>query len=937
MVEHNLNPANAAYVEQLFREWSDDSESVPAEWREYFSTLPDAAGPPAAAGLVSPGQSSDERPSDGVVTPAQKTTSARQSRVDSLIWAYRDAGYVHADLNPLKGYGTPDLEYLFVMIEGIYESLSLEEHGLSEADLDSVFSAGRYLKPSRATLRQIVAVLRETYCGYIGAEILHIRNKPIRRWLIEKMEASAGPPGWSQEQKTEIQQDLIRAGEFERFLHSHYVGQKRFSLEGSEVLIPALHYLVNTAEKNGIQEIVLGMAHRGRLNVLTHVLGKPPFEIFSTFEDSHQPHTYGGSGDVKYHLGYSLDHRHEDGGVIHISLAPNPSHLESIDPVVEGKARGVQERRGDRNRKKVVPVLIHGDAAFTGQGVVAETLNFSGLRGYRTGGTIHVIVNNQIGFTTASRDARSTFFPTDPAKAMSIPIFHVNGDRPEHVLKAMDLALQYRQKFGFDVVVDIFCYRKYGHNEADEPSFSHPIMYKLIKNRPSAATIYGQELDGGNVYSTEDQQRFRLRYREQLAAALEKARQNPVPFQMDAFQTGEWKQFTNGYSWDPVPTRISRKTLADVGKKLTEIPAGFHVHPKLGRILGDKTGCLKTGEAIDWATAEALAFASLLTEGVPIRLSGEDCGRGTFSQRHAVWWDMSAAEPKSYIPLQHLSAGQAPFAVYDSPLSEFSVLGYEYGYALARPKILVIWEAQFGDFSNGAQVIIDQFIAAGESKWFRSNGLVMLLPHGYEGQGPEHSSAHLERYLQLCAEDNIQVCYPTLPAQFFHLLRRQMKRRFRKPLIVMTPKSLLRHKQAVSTASEFTAGAFQEALDDPSAPRGAATLVFCSGKIYYDLRQRRQELERTDVALIRLEQLYPFPVRQIAEILACYGKAKRFLWLQEEPRNRGAWHFVRDRLGGLLGDSEPAYVGRDESASPAVGSFKLHLSQLEAVMQGVFT
>lgn len=950
-MDRNFHPANSPFLEELYESWLENHESVPPDWQEYFQTINGAttqitkAHPRQAKAY--PRQASADRARDSADRVGQDL-AFKQGRVDSLIWAYRDVGYLYANLNPLEGYRTPDLEYSKKTIRGIYETLDPKAFGLSEEDMEVEFSSGAYLKPERAQLRTIIQSLKETYCSYIGAEILHIQNRPIRRWLIEKIETDKNKPRWNLEEKREILEDLVNTEELEHFIHSHYIGQKRFSLEGAEVLIPALHYIVNIAAHTGIQEIVLGMAHRGRLDVLSQILGKPVEEIFVTFEDNYKSHDYGGSGDVKYHLGCSLDHVNEDGSSTHISLVANPSHLESVDPVVEGKTRAVQDRIGDVNRKKVIPILIHGDAAFTGQGVVAETFNLSQTRGYRTGGTLHIIINNQIGFTTASQDARSTFFPTDMAKIMHVPIFHVNGDQPEHVIRAIDLAFQFRQKFGYDAVVDILCYRQFGHNEADEPSFTHPIMYKAIKGHPSVTKLYGEKLEREREVSKDQREAIRKDYRQRLQELLEKAKKGiSGDILNDAYQTGEWKEFTSFHSFDSVKTGFPETDLKRIARALTEVPDSFNIHPKLKRIVSARATRMQKGEGIDWATAEALSFGSLLLEGTPIRLSGEDSGRGTFSQRHAVWWDSSAEKPNPHIPLNHIAAKQARFSVYDSPLSEFSILGFEYGYALNQPKTLTLWEAQFGDFANGAQVIIDNFLASGESKWFRSNGLVMLLPHGFEGQGPEHSSAHLERYLQLCAEHNLQVSYPSTPAQYFHLLRRQMHRPYRKPLIVMTPKSLLRHALATSTLEDLVKGTFREVLWDPQ--RGAtkaSKLILCSGKVFYDLWQRREKGTHKTAsaastasaagALIRIEQLYPFPEKEIKEILHTYSEAKEVLWVQEEPQNRGAWSFVQPRIEALLGRKVLRYVGRNASASPATGSHAQHQAELELILENVF-
>jgi len=918
-----MDATNLALLEEMYEAWRGDQSSVSPDWRAYFRRMEQSQRPVVGSEAAA-----------GIEALAAQAHEVKQSRVDSLLWAHRESGYIYADINPLE-YRTPDLDYLQMSIEGVVKSIALEEFGLSEADLDTEFSAGPYLQPSRAPLREILANVRECYCSSMGVEIQHIQNRAIRRWLIEKIETNNNRPAWSAEQKRGLQEDLIRAEEFERFIQSQFVGQKRFSLEGGDVLIPALRYLIDRAARSGVQEMVFGSAHRGRLNILTNALAKPHVDIFAAFEDNYKPHMYGGGGDVKYHLGHSSDYTAGDGRRMHVSLVGNPSHLEAVDPVVEGKTRGVQRRRGDVNRKKVVPVLIHGDAAFRGQGVVSETFNLYMLRGYKTGGTIHVVVNNQIGFTTASKDARSTFFTTDVAKTCPVPILHVNGDDPDYVIRAMDLAFQFRQKFSYDVVVDIMCYRRLGHNETDEPSFTHPLMYKKIENHPSVIQIYGARLDKAGVLSLRDQDDFRTRYVGMLRHELERARGGHTPPATDAYGEGDWKDFRPGYSHDPVETAVPPKTLQKVGAALTSVPEGFRIHPKLQRFVAARRDSLQRGEGIDWAFAESLAFGTLLLEGYHVRLSGEDSARGTFSQRHSVWWDVTSDKPRSHVALNHIDAAQAHFSVYDSPLSEFSVLGFDYGYSLAQPRVLVLWEAQFGDFANGAQVIIDQFIVAGESKWQRASGLVMLLPHGYEGQGPEHSSAHLERYLQLCAQDNIQVCHPTTPAQYFHLLRRQMKRGFRKPLVVMTPKSLLRHKLAVSRVAELTDGHFEEVLDDPAKPAAARILLLCTGKIYYDLQQRRDAESRADVAIVRLEQLYPLPL-QLEAVLKRYRGCEQVRWVQEEPRNRGAWTFARERLQPLLGARPIEYTGRPEGASPAAGSHRQHESELEALLEGAF-
>ena len=911
------------YLEELYHQWRSDETSVTAEWREFFQT--------------------HEQVSDPGLHRQRKTTGDmvhKQSRVDSLLWAYRDVGYLQAKLNPLADVIT-DRNWT--------NPLSLSAFGLASEDLGLVFSAGRSLKPGQAALRTILDAFKETYCSRMGAEFLHIQDKQMRSWLIEKMESTRNKPKLTREQRKTILDDLIKAEEFEHFLHTTFIGQKRFSLEGAEVVIPALHFLVNSAHSRGITDIVIGTTHRGRLTILNRILGKPAREIFSEFQDVGTG-LYGGSGDVKYHLGYSLDHIHPDGSSIHVTLVANPSHLESVGPVVLGKTRAVQERRADSERRRVVPIILHGDAAFSGQGVVAEVFNLSQLRGYGTGGAIHLIINNQIGFTTSMRDARSTFFPTDVAKAMPVPIFHVNGDHPEIVAHALDLALQFRQTFQHDAVVDVFCYRRHGHNEGDEPSFTHPRMYTLIEKHPGIGALYGEFCDQEGITDSPERTRARTEYRVHLRQALKEP--PSAPPRPNSFQGSDWTGLQAAYTPDRVDTGVAEKTLHRIAHKLTAIPEGFHIHPKLKRILHDKQKSA-AADAIDWAFAESLAFGTLLVEGIPVRLSGQDSARGTFSQRHSVWWDVESSEPKPYVPLNTLDADQAVFSVFDSPLSEYSVLGFEYGFSLSQPKSLIMWEAQFGDFCNGAQVIIDNYIASAEAKWARASGLALLLPHGYEGQGPEHSSAHLERFLQLCAHENIQVCIPTTPAQYFHLLRRQMRRSFRKPLIIMTPKSLLRHPLVVSTLGQLAGGSFREIMDDGpgtgsagttsnAAPRSgsAATstqvvrmVCFCAGKIYYDLLQARQARHITDVALLRIEQLHPFPRDMLKKTLKRYKDVQCFRWVQEEPANRGAWAYFKQACATYVPEMNLQYAGREASASPATGSYKQHISEQQAVVQ----
>lgn len=912
-----LSGSNAAWLESLLE---DGEGTASTEWKRVLESGP--VPPVQTSGEVS--ASADTR----------QSVRDKQHKVDALVEAYRELGHLYAHINPLGSYMPPNLRYAWITQHGIGRELDPATYELTESDLDQVFTAPVSFDPPRATLREIIARLDRVYAGSMGSEFLHIRNRPMRRWLISQLETSERLKPWDDEELKRWQRDLIRSEEFESFVHSRFTGQKRFSLEGTEVLIPALRYLFTESGRRNIKDIVIGMAHRGRLNVLTNAMKKPASEIFAMFEGNYVPHTYGGSGDVKYHLGQSTDFELGDGRSVHISLVSNPSHLEAADPVVQGKARGTQRLKKDVTRKKVLPVLIHGDAAFSGQGIVAETFNMSQLRGYRTGGTIHIVVNNQIGFTTASADSRSTFFATDIAKVMPVPVFHANGDDPEAVMRSMELALRWRQKFGQDVVVDIVGYRRLGHNEADEPSFTHPIMYDLIRKHDSVSKIYGRILDNRDVYKEKEQEDFRRSYLDELKEAREAAKALKDYHGFNAL-TGDWARVKRGYSFDFPETGVPEKVLKAIAGRLLETPPEFKMHPKLDRFVKNRRKTVETGEGIDWAFAESLAFGSLLAEGRSVRLSGEDCGRGTFSQRHAVWWDVSSETPRQHTPLESLAAGSARFSVYDSPLSEFSILGFEYGYSITLPEILVLWEAQFGDFANGAQVIIDQFVSAGESKWARHSGIVMLLPHAYEGQGPEHSNAYLERYLSLCAEDNMQVANLTTPAQYFHVLRKQQHQDFRKPLILMTPKSLLRHPEARSSFAEITQGRFKTVLDDPETPELVENIVVCSGHVWYDLSAKRKEAIEADAnsepartKIIRLEQLYPFPEETLSELISGYKDIKRYIWAQEEPANRGAWSFTSQRLAEITGSSW-IYAGRPASASPATGSHGKHEEEKE--------
>ena len=914
------NRWNQDLIEGHYLRWQDNPDAVDASWRNFFEGFelgrtdgaPPGAPPPTSPPAAVP-----------VEVDADALELARaQAAVTRLIDAYREIGHYLADLDPLK---------LAVRRES-HELLEIEEFDLTEADLDRPFFS-RLFDPPQATLRELVDVLRRTYCGTIGIEYMHIRNRKVRLWLQDRMEPVRNHPRIDLKKKRRILWKLNAACLFENFLHSRYVGQKRFSLEGGEMLIPLLDAIVERAGTFGVREIVLGMPHRGRLNVLANTLHKPYSLIFHEFEGN-MPKTVGGDGDVKYHLGFSADHATADGHTVHLSLTANPSHLEAVGPVVEGRTRAKQRMFEDRDRKLGIPILIHGDAAFAGQGLVAETLNLSQLPGYRTGGTIHVVVNNQIGFTTAPNEGRSTKYCTDVAKMIEIPILHVNGDDPEAVVYAGELAAEFRETFGQDVVIDMVCYRKHGHNEGDEPAFTQPVMYEAIRRKKSVLDLYTRQLiDSGDLTQQEAdtlEETFRERL-ESIYKEVHDSKEAPEPLQ-PGFK-GPWEGLQPDYHWDAVETGVPADRLSLIAERLAAVPEGFTRNRKLDRIFGNRVGAMQDGGPIEWSYAEALAFGSLLLEGTPVRLSGQDSRRGTFSQRHSMLVDSQTGD--RYYPLNHLEPGkQAELCVYDSMLSEAAVLGFDYGYSLDAPHVLVCWEAQFGDFVNGAQVIIDQFIASGESKWGRGSGIVLLLPHGYEGQGPEHSSARLERFLQLCAEDNMQVVNCTTPAQYFHLLRRQIVRDFRKPLVVMTPKSLLRHKRCFSNVNEFTSGQFREVLDDGNPnPEQVRRVVLSAGKVYYDLLARREAAEKTsEVALVRLEQFYPFPAEALSSAFGRYPNAREWVWAQEESQNMGGWGFVAPRLEELTGQPFK-YVGRDASASPATGSLVIHQREQEELVE----
>jgi 2-oxoglutarate dehydrogenase E1 component len=805
--------------------------------------------------------------------------------------------------------------------------------GARQDELDRAIDFGTFRGATRGTLNELIERVLATYCGTLGVEYMHIPDREQRLWLQDRMEPTSNHPELSKDERLRILDGLTRAEGVEQFLQLRYPTQKRFSLEGAEALIPLLDLLADEAATLGVDEIVFGMPHRGRVNVLANILRKPYEMVLAEFEGSMLAREATGDGDVKYHLGYSHDRTTAAGQRIHLSLSANPSHLEAVDPVVEGVARAKQDHMADVERGRVVPVLMHGDAAFTGQGVVAETLTLSELDGYRTGGTIHIIVNNQIGFTTPPEAYRFTPYPSDVAKIIQAPVFHVNGDDPEAAVQAARLAIGFRQRFKKDVIIDLVCYRRHGHNELDDPTFTQPVMYEKIAKHPTAATLYRQRLVEEGVLTQDEATRKTAEFRELLDDAQGYARDFSPRQQIFVFG-GLWKGL--GWAADDwsANTAVAPEILREVAETFVHLPDDFNAHPKALKILEQRHQMVVEGKGIDWACAEALAIGSLLLEKTPVRFSGQDTARGTFSHRHAVLHDVRTGE--RYIPLDNIRGEQSQLVILDSMLSEYAVLGFEFGISMADPHRLVVWEAQFGDFANGAQIIIDQFLAASESKWQRMSGLVLLLPHGYEGQGPEHSSARLERFLQLCAEDNLQVCNFSTPAQYFHALRRQMHRNFRKPLVVMSPKSLLRHKAAVSTLDELTSGSFHPVLDDPAttgAPEAGITLerqqvkrvLLCSGKIYYALLAARRERRVQSVAIVRVEQLYPFPRAELEAIFASYPEARQVYWVQEEPQNMGAWLTTYPRLRRIVPESVTVdYVGRAEAASPAAGSYKVH-------------
>jgi 2-oxoglutarate dehydrogenase E1 component len=922
-----LFSANAAFIEGIYESYLEDRSSVPSEWQDYFDRLQLESNPGTAdishAGarqrMLDYAKSANSK-AVVATTSADESQSSKQVSVLQLINAFRFTGHRQANLDPLNQYERPHVP-----------ELDPATHGLDKGDMDQVFNTGSLHGPEQAPLREILDIVRSTYCGTIGAEYMHIVETAQKRWIQQRLESVLGKPNYDESKKRHLLGKVLAAGALEEYLHTKYVGQKRFSLEGGESLIPLMDQLVEDCGRHGVKEIVLGMAHRGRLNVLVNIVGKHPSKLFDEFEGRSREAR---SGDVKYHMGFSSDIE-TPGGSVHLTLGFNPSHLEIIDPVVEGSVRARQDRRCDVERNSVLPLLIHGDAAFAGQGVVMETFNLSQTRGYSTGGTVHIIFNNQIGFTTSDPlDSRSTLYCTDVAKIVQAPIFHVNADDPEAVAFVAQVALDFRMEFNKDVVIDMICYRKHGHSEADEPSATQPIMYQHVRNHPGVRKIYTDKLvDEGVIgpsYADEVTQSYQSSLDNNIVMSRPYADVTDTRFLInyEPYRLASWE--------DQVDTSISGELIDELTQKLVNYPDSFELHRAVKRINADRAAMGAGEKPLDWGYAENLAYASLLHNDYGVRLSGQDSARGTFFHRHAVIHDQKTGD--TFLPLQNLSTDQPSFLVINSTLSEEAVLGFEFGYASAEPNVLTIWEAQFGDFANGAQVVIDQFIASSEEKWGRFCGLTMLLPHGYDGQGPEHSSARLERYLQLCAENNMQVVYPTTPAQIFHLLRRQMLRLFRRPLIVMSPKSLLRHKLSTSTLDDIQSGRFQnvigeiDAIDDTAVTR----ILVCSGKVYFDLLESRREHGIENVAVLRLEQLYPFPRDELIEHINKYPNADELIWVQEEPRNQGAWSMLLStrHLGGCFPNEKPLRcVARPYAAAPAVGYLSLHLEQQQQLVE----
>ena len=924
----HLYGGNASYIEAWYEAWLIDPESVPETWRALFESLP------GDTGLESSHSEARERfrnltnglsgISGEQLAAWTAFTDRKQANVQRLISAYRIRGHENADLNPL---GLPHHDPV--------PDLSLEFHELETSDLEHEFDTGTLNGPDRMKLRDIIGLCQRVYAGTIGIEYMHIQDTDKRLWLEERLEMNQGHVQIESGKRLRILELLTAAEGLEKFLHTRYVGQKRFSLEGGDSLIPLLHETIQHAGDHGVEEVVIGMAHRGRLNVLVNILGKSPDELFAEFEGKLPEEKLARSGDVKYHLGYASDVQ-TPGGPVHMAMAFNPSHLEIVDPVVLGSARARQVRRHDENHDAVMPILIHGDAAFAGQGVVMELFQMSETRGFAVGGTMHIIINNQIGFTTSRRDdARSTLYCTTIAKMVHAPIFHVNGDDPEAVHHVMQIACDFRQRFKRDVVIDLVCYRRHGHNEADEPSATQPMMYNIIRKLPTTRKKYADRLiadgvlDQAAANALMDEYRRKLDAGEQVAAVEEQARSNE--------HAANWHDYDRADYPHSVDTTIALEEIRDLHQKISTLPESFELHPRVQKIMADRASMAAGEIPVDWGFAETLAYASLIKQGIGLRMVGQDSGRGTFFHRHAVLHNQ--LDGSTYLPLQTVNP-DIDVNVIDSLLSEEAVMGFEYGYATAAPDTLVIWEGQFGDFANGAQVVIDQFLSSGEAKWGRLCGLVLFLPHGYEGQGPEHSSARLERFLQLCSFGNIEVCVPSTPAQIFHLLRRQMLRETRKPLIVMSPKSLLRNKSATSLLKFLTDGEFQLVIDDRKVEKktSAKRIVLCSGKVWYHLDEARDETSNGDVALVRIEQLHPFPEDELQDILSRYPAAEEVVWCQEEPKNQGAWYQIRHHLQSCLGPGHVLrYVGRARSPSPATGYYAVHVAEQTKLVEEALT
>lgn len=893
------NRWNADLIDEYYEQWQDNPASVSEQWQNFFEGF--------ELGMTA-------NPTEGA--PSSSGGHAKPSAIGKAMWilrAFRSMGHTQAKLDPLGLSDEPNPE------------LQKSAFDITPADESESIATRTYENGRQISLGRLWDELESIYCGTVGYEYCHIQDRKKYRWVRDNVESrELRKSEMPAQAKTHVLKKLLSAEGFEHFLHTRYVGQKRFSLEGGESFIAAMDAVLQKCPGHGIRRSVIGMAHRGRLSFLANIMGKSCEFIFEEFSENYVPEAVEGDGDVKYHLGYKSTYKTLDGGKVELTLAPNPSHLEAVNPVVQGKARAQERLEHDlEKRTSVLPILVHGDAAFAGQGIGAELFNMSELDGYGTGGTLHFVINNQIGFTTSPHESRSGRYCTEIAKMVEAPIFHVNGDDPIALVRVMELALEYRQTFGSDVVVDMYCYRKYGHNESDEPAFTQPLLYKKIRSHPTAGKQLGEKLVAEGVLSADQVKALEKDCEDGYAKAFAKMKERSEPIHIDRMKKleGSTARWQPEYDFKDIQTGVTKPKLQKIVKALTEIPADFGLNSKIKRQLATKKQAFKDGQGIDWAFAESLAFGTLLDEGTPVRLSGQDCQRGTFSQRHCVLWD--SERQAAYVPLKNIDAKQATFCVHNSNLSEAAVLGFDYGYSLDYPEMLCMWEAQFGDFANGAQVIIDQFIVSSESKWQEVSGIVMLLPHGYEGQGPEHSSARLERYLQACAENNIQVCNLTTPAQYFHVLRRQMKRKYQKPLIIMTPKSLLRHKECVSSVDDLTKGNFQSILQDPEAPKKAKRVVLCSGKIFYDLLAHRRDAKVKDAAIVRIEQFYPLNEDKLQKLVGAHKDAKEIIWCQEEPKNMGAWSYIEPRLRKAL-NCEPRFVGRKPSASTATGSAAVH-------------